>query len=112
MRSIRCADNSPLYTSRATRHCGIMIQGFLYFSAIAVFVGMPAHEERAFIEKLEWRLEFPLFRHPQNMSAQNIEELEDELGAAFLCADLGITPEPRPDHASYIDNWLNILDQG
>jgi antirestriction protein ArdC len=28
------------------------------------------------------------------------------LGAAFLCADLGITPEPREDHASYIANWL------
>jgi antirestriction protein ArdC len=25
-----------------------------------------------------------------------------ELGAAFLSADLDITPEPREDHASYI----------
>ena len=25
-----------------------------------------------------------------------------ELGAAFLCADLGITPEPREDHAEAI----------
>ena len=32
-----------------------------------------------------------------------------ELGAAFLCGDLGITAEPRPDHAAYIDNWLRIL---
>ena len=30
------------------------------------------------------------------------EELVAELGAAFLCADLAITPEPRADHASYI----------
>ena len=34
------------------------------------------------------------------------EELVAELGSAFLCADLGITPEPRADHASYIANWL------
>ena len=38
-----------------------------------------------------------------------IEELVAELGAAFLCADLGITPEPREDHACYIKNWLAVL---
>jgi antirestriction protein ArdC len=37
------------------------------------------------------------------------EELVAELGAAFLCADLAITPEPRGDHASYIANWLTVL---
>ncbi|MDQ4421229.1 zincin-like metallopeptidase domain-containing protein [Sphingobium sp. DEHP117] len=31
-----------------------------------------------------------------------------ELGAAFLCGDLGISAEPRPDHAAYIDNWLAL----
>ena len=36
------------------------------------------------------------------------EELVAELGAAFLCADLAITPEPRSDHASYIANWLEL----
>ena len=30
------------------------------------------------------------------------EELVAELGSAFLCADLEITPEVRPDHAAYI----------
>jgi antirestriction protein ArdC len=34
-----------------------------------------------------------------------------ELGAAFLCADLGITNEPRLDHAAYIDSWLQVLKQ-
>ncbi len=37
------------------------------------------------------------------------EELVAELGAAFLCADLGITPEPRVDHAAYIGSWLTVL---
>lgn len=41
--------------------------------------------------------------------AYAVEELVAELGAAFLCADLGITLEPRPDHAAYIDNWLKVL---
>ncbi len=37
------------------------------------------------------------------------EELVAELGSAFLCADLGITPEPRPDHAAYLASWLKVL---
>ena len=32
-----------------------------------------------------------------------------ELGAAFLCADLGITLEDREDHAAYIGSWLKVL---
>ena len=37
------------------------------------------------------------------------EELIAEMGAAFLCADLGITPEPREDHAGYLAHWLKVL---
>lgn len=37
------------------------------------------------------------------------EELVAELGSAFLCAELGITPETRADHAAYIGSWLKVL---
>ena len=37
------------------------------------------------------------------------EELIAELGSAFLCAELGITPQPRLDHAQYIQSWLRVL---
>jgi antirestriction protein ArdC len=37
------------------------------------------------------------------------EELIAELGAAFLCADLGIALTPREDHASYLAVWLKVL---
>jgi antirestriction protein ArdC len=37
------------------------------------------------------------------------EELVAELGSAFLCADLSLTPEVRDDHASYIASWLTVL---
>ena len=37
------------------------------------------------------------------------EELVAELGSAFLAADLGLTPEPREDHAAYIAYWLKVL---
>jgi antirestriction protein ArdC len=37
------------------------------------------------------------------------EELVAELGSAFLCADLELTPEVRDDHASYIASWIEVL---
>jgi len=37
------------------------------------------------------------------------EELVAEIGAAYLCADLGITPEVREDHAAYLASWLEVL---
>ena len=40
---------------------------------------------------------------------QAMEVLIAEIGAAFLCADLGVTNSPRPDHAAYVANWLELL---
>ncbi len=37
------------------------------------------------------------------------EELVAELGAAFLCAELGVDLRPRADHAAYIGSWLQVL---
>jgi len=37
------------------------------------------------------------------------EELTAELGSAFLCAMLGVSPVPREDHAGYISSWLTLL---
>jgi antirestriction protein ArdC len=39
------------------------------------------------------------------------EELVAEIGSAFLCCDLGITPEPRDDHAAYLGHWLAVLKE-
>ena len=41
--------------------------------------------------------------------AYAFEELVAELGAAFVCADLGIAPEPKEDHAGYLAHWLKVL---
>lgn len=38
-----------------------------------------------------------------------LEELVAELGAAFLCADLQLTPKTRDDHAAYVASWLQVL---
>jgi len=42
-------------------------------------------------------------------SAYAAEELVAELGAAFTCAHLGLSTEPREDHAAYIQSWLKVL---
>lgn len=60
------------------------------------WTGAPSRLEREFGERF-------------GDDAYAMEELVAELGAAFLCGDLGITAEPRPDHAAYIEHWLRIL---
>ena len=42
-------------------------------------------------------------------NAYAAEELIAELGAAFVCAHLGLSTEPREDHAQYIQSWLRVL---
>lgn len=37
------------------------------------------------------------------------EELVAELGAAFMCAEFGITAAQKENHAAYIDYWLKVL---
>lgn len=42
-------------------------------------------------------------------AAYAAEELVAEIGSAFLCAELGITQDTRPDHAQYLAQWLKLL---
>lgn len=42
-------------------------------------------------------------------NAYAVEELVAELTAAFLMSNLGLSNEPRPDHAQYIASWLRVL---
>lgn len=40
-----------------------------------------------------------------------MEELVAEMGAAFLGAHSQISPEPREDHAKYLNNWIKTLKE-
>jgi len=42
-------------------------------------------------------------------NAYSVEELVAELTAAFVCSHLGLSTEPRADHAQYIASWLKVL---
>ena len=39
----------------------------------------------------------------------NILSLWAAAGAAFLCAELRLSNESRPDHAAYVTSWLRVL---
>jgi antirestriction protein ArdC len=41
--------------------------------------------------------------------AYAMEELVAELGSAFVAAHIGLSIEPRGDHAAYISSWLRVL---
>jgi len=55
------------------------------------------------------RLDRDLGRKKWGDAGYAMEKLVAELGSAFLCADLDLTPEVREDHAAYIANWLEVL---
>jgi antirestriction protein ArdC len=55
------------------------------------------------------RLDRDLGRKTSGDAGYAREELVAELGAAFLCADLGLELTPRADHAEYLGHWLEVL---
>jgi antirestriction protein ArdC len=67
-----------------------------------------AHEETHWTKHAQ-RLDREFGRKRWGDEGYAMEELVAELGAAFLCADLELTPEPREEHASYLDHWLKVL---
>ena len=42
-------------------------------------------------------------------NAYAFEELIAELGAVFITCQVGINVAPRPDHAKYLNNWLEVI---
>lgn len=108
------------------RHCGAEIRhggGSAYYAPGPDHVQMPQFEcfETADAyystlghEMTHWtrhpsRLDRDFGRQRFGDSGYAREELVAELGAAFLCADLGLALEPREDHSAYIANWLHVL---
>jgi len=102
---IRTGGNRAFYT---------ISHDYIRMPAIECFRDAEAHAATLAHESTHWT------RHPSRLDREfgrkrwgdegyAMEELVAELGAAFLCADLSITPEVRGDHASYIGNWLEVL---
>ncbi len=50
-----------------------------------------------------------LRKYADSKEIRAFEELIAEIGAAMLCAQLGMEPTEREDHAAYIADWLKAL---
>lgn len=72
-----------------------------------------AYYSTVFHELIHWTGHPTRYRRPLSVrfgdQTYAAEELVAELGAAFLCADLKLTPAPRLDHAEYLKHWLELL---
>ena len=78
------------------------------FTDAEAFYATLAHETVHWT-KHQSRLERDFGRKSWGDAGYAHEELVAELGSAFLCADLELTPEVRDDHASYLSYWLEVL---
>ncbi|HWJ39093.1 MAG TPA: zincin-like metallopeptidase domain-containing protein, partial [Sphingomicrobium sp.] len=80
------------------------------FRDTASYVAVRGHETVHWTAPAH-RVNRDLSRYSKDRSERAREELIAELGSCFVCADLGISPElePRPDHASYLASWLEVL---
>lgn len=87
---------------------------FIQMPEVQSFQNIEGYYVTAAHELTHWtrhksRLDRDLGRKRFGDAGYAMEELVAEIGAAFLCADLGLTPEPREDHAAYIGGWLKAL---
>ncbi|APZ94529.1 ArdC family protein [Fuerstiella marisgermanici] len=102
---VREGGNSACYVNGAD---------FIRMPRLETFRDAESHAATLTHELVHWtkapsRLDRDFGRKTFGDEGYSREELVAELGSAFLCADLNVTPEVRDDHASYIDHWLQIL---
>jgi antirestriction protein ArdC len=119
MERIADAESFAANTGATVRHGGNQA----YYSITNDYVQMPPFEcfrdaesyyatllhELTHWTRHEKRLNREFGRKRWGDAGYAAEELVAELGSAFLSADLGITPEPRDDHSSYLASWLEVL---
>ncbi len=101
---IRTGGNRAFYSSDADL---IWVPNFSAFRNGTAYYSVLAHETTHWTGAPH-RLNRDM-SHRFGSEAYAVEELVAELGAAFVCADLGLTHEPRTDHAAYIASWLKAL---
>lgn len=97
-----------------SRACYVPSLDQIRMPRIETFQDAESHAATLLHETLHWtkhssRLNRDTGRKKWGDEGYAVEELIAEMGSAFLCADLSITPEVRADHADYIGNWLKVL---
>jgi antirestriction protein ArdC len=103
--TIQHGGNQAYYNS-ATDH--VQTPPFESFRDAESYYATLAHESGHWT-KHPSRLDRDLGRKRWGDEGYAMEELVAELCAAFLSADLDLTPEVREDHAAYLASWLKVL---
>lgn len=103
--SIRHGGDRAYYASGSDH---IQIPPFEAFRDAESYYAVLAHESTHWTMHTS-RLDRSFGRKRWGDEGYAMEELVAELGSAFLCADLELTPEARPDHAAYLETWLKVL---
>lgn len=81
---------------------GDFVSGNAFFATLAhEAVHSTGHRDRLNRETLR--------RYGESREIRAAEEMIAEIGAAMLCAQLGMEPTEREDHAAYISSWLTAL---
>lgn len=86
----------------------IQMPPFEAFKEPEAYYATLAHEATHWT-KTAARLDRDFGRKRFGDSGYAMEELVAEMGAAFICADLGLSPEPREEHAAYLAHWLSVV---
>lgn len=86
----------------------IQMPPFEFFKDPESYYATRAHESTHWTRHPS-RLDRDLGRKKWGDAGYAMEELVAEIGSAFVCAELGLTPEVREDHAAYIETWLTVL---
>ncbi|MDR3404764.1 MAG: zincin-like metallopeptidase domain-containing protein [Chthoniobacter sp.] len=116
---VASAEDFVKATAAVVRHGGVQA----FYSPSEDFIQMPPFERFKDAESYYATLLHELTHWTRHKSRLNrdfgqkqqgdptyaFEELVAEIGAAFLCTHIRITPVIRDDHASYIDFWLKAL---
>lgn len=102
---VRYGGNQAYYTITQDR---IQMPPFEAFQDAESYYATLAHESTHWTRHPS-RLDRDFGRKRSGDAGYAREELVAELGAAFLSADLGLTPELREDHSAYIASWLEVL---
>ncbi|MBX9828025.1 MAG: ssDNA-binding domain-containing protein [Xanthobacteraceae bacterium] len=105
--SIRHGGNRAFY-SPSSDH--IQMPPFEAFESPEAYYATLAHEASHWT-KHEKRLARDFGRKRWGDEGYAMEELVAELGAAFLCATLELSPVIRDEHASYLACWLKVLKE-
>jgi antirestriction protein ArdC len=104
--AIREQDGGAYYEDKADRITMPLFESFTSGNAFFATLAHEAIHSTGHKARLDRET---LHCYTESVATRAKEELCAEIGAAFLCAALGMEPTEREDHAAYVEHWLCAL---